>query len=65
MGGPKNVTNTNGAGDAALAAVIHDIAANQYHQKVQPTSPKHEIKFLTYSSIHQISKYANRVSYEV
>ena len=59
------VRNTNGAGDAALAAVLHDLAANVYHQLASPTSPKHKEKYLTYSSIHQIGKYANRVSYEV
>ncbi|MBB6478412.1 inosine/guanosine kinase [Spirochaeta isovalerica] len=65
MGGPGAITNTNGAGDAALAAVLHDIAANAFHRKLQPSSPKHSAPFLTYSSIHQISKYANRVSFEV
>ena len=65
MGGPGVITNTNGAGDAALAAVLHDIAANAFHRKLQPSSPKHGAPFLSYSSIHQMSKYANRVSYEV
>jgi inosine kinase len=65
MGGPGQITNTNGAGDAALSAVLHDIASNCYHKEKVPNSPKHEIKFLTYSSISQICKYANRVSYEV
>jgi len=65
MGGPAVIKNTNGAGDAALAAVLHDMAANQYHQTVVPNSPKKGAGFLTYSSLGQISKYANRVSYEV
>ena len=65
MGGPGQIKNTNGAGDAALAAVLHDISANAFHFKLQPSSPKHTAPFLTYSSFHQISKYANRVSYEV
>jgi len=65
MGGPSVIKNTNGAGDAALAAVLHDMAANQYHQTVVPNSPKRGEGFLTYSSLGQISKYANRVSYEV
>jgi inosine kinase len=65
MGGPIEIKNTNGAGDAALAALLHDIASNTYHRKVLPNSPKHLGKFLTYSSIHQVSKYCNRVSYEV
>jgi len=65
LGGPGEIMNTNGAGDAALAAVLHDISANTFHRKLQPSSPKHLAPFLTYSSIHQISKYANRVSYEV
>lgn len=65
MGGPMVIKNTNGAGDAALAALLHDIASNTFHRKVMPNSPKHNAKFLTYSSIHQVSKYCNRVSYEV
>jgi inosine kinase len=64
-GGPQMIKNTNGAGDAALAAVLHDISANVYHRKKVPNSPKHVAQFLTYSSISQISKYANRVSFEV
>ncbi len=64
-GGPSVIRNTNGAGDAALAALLHDLAANLHHRQAAPTSPKHEAPFLTYSSIHQICKYANRVSYEV
>lgn len=64
-GGPQMIKNTNGAGDAALAAVLHDLAANQYHRQKVPNSPKHVTNFLTYSSISQISKYANRVSFEV
>jgi inosine kinase len=65
LGGPGVISNTNGAGDAALAALLHDLAANRYHRQAAPTSPKHEAGFLTYSSVHQICKYANRVSYEV
>lgn len=65
MGGPSVIKNTNGAGDAALAAVLHDVAANSYHQTVVPNSPKRGAGFLTYSSLSQISKYANRVSFEV
>ncbi len=64
-GGPLQIKNTNGAGDAALAAVLHDLSANLYHRLKVPKSPKHVAKFLTYSSISQISKYANRVSFEV
>lgn len=65
QGGPQFIKNTNGAGDAALAAVMHDISANRYHRQRVPNSPKHIADFLTYSSISQISKYANRVSFEV
>ncbi|MBF0315063.1 MAG: inosine/guanosine kinase [Oligoflexia bacterium] len=65
MGGPGQVANTNGAGDAALAALLHDISSNCYHKLMVPNSPKHAANFLTYSSLAQISKYANRVSYEV
>jgi inosine kinase len=64
-GGPQMIKNTNGAGDAALAAVLHDLSANLYHKTKVPNSPKHVANFLTYSSISQISKYANRVSFEV
>ena len=64
-GGPASIKNTNGAGDAALSALLHDIAANIYHKHTIPMSPKHSENYLTYSSISQISKYANRVSFEV
>ncbi|XOV81436.1 MAG: inosine/guanosine kinase [Aestuariibacter sp.] len=65
MGGPDKIKNTNGAGDGALAAVLHDICANEYHKLNVEHSSKHEQPALTYSSFSQISKYANRVSYEV
>ncbi|MBW2453328.1 MAG: inosine/guanosine kinase, partial [Deltaproteobacteria bacterium] len=32
MGGPARISNTNGAGDGALAALLHDMAANRYHR---------------------------------
>lgn len=65
MGGPGKVISTNGAGDAALAALLHDMAANEYHRRLIPKSPKHAASFLSYSSFHQVAKYANRVSFEV
>lgn len=65
MGGPGVIKNTNGAGDAALSALLHDISSNTFHRQVFPQSPKHVVKFLTYSSIHQVSKYCNRASFEV
>lgn len=65
MGGPGVIKNTNGAGDAALAALLHDIVSNTYHRQVSPQSPKHNAQYLTYSSIHQVSKYCNRASFEV
>lgn len=65
MGGPGLIKNTNGAGDAALSAVLHDIASNTYHRQVSPQSPKHNARYMTYSSIHQVSKYCNRASFEV
>jgi inosine kinase len=65
MGGPGTIKNTNGAGDAALSALLHDLASNTYHRQVTPNSPKHAVRFLTYSSIHQVSKYSNRASFEV
>lgn len=65
MGGPDHIKNTNGAGDGALAAVLHDLSANVYHQRNIENSSKHKQPALTYSSLSQISKYANRVSYEV
>ncbi|MFV0575121.1 MAG: inosine/guanosine kinase [Vibrio sp.] len=65
MGGPEKIKNTNGAGDAALSAVLHDMAANKYHKENIPNSRKHEFPFLTYSSFSQVCKYANRASYEV
>ncbi len=65
MGGPLAIKNTNGAGDGALASLLHDMASNKYHELMVPNSPKHARSFLTYSSIHQISKYANRTSFEI
>ncbi len=65
MGGPHRIANTNGAGDGALAALVHDIAANHHHRATVPTSSKHKREFLTYSSLAQVCRYANRVSYEV
>jgi inosine kinase len=65
MGGPAHIRNTNGAGDGALSALLHDISANIYHRANVPSSAKHAREFLTYSSFSQICKYANRVAYEV
>ncbi|KZN52574.1 inosine/guanosine kinase [Pseudoalteromonas luteoviolacea] len=65
MGGPDTIKNTNGAGDCALAAVLHDLSANVYHRLNVPNSAKHEQAAITYSSLAQISKYANRASFEV
>ncbi len=64
-GGPVRITSANGAGDAALSALLHDISANRYHRARVPTSAKHARDFLTYSSMSQVCRYANRVSYEV
>ena len=65
MGGPERIRNTNGAGDGALAAVLHDITANNFHRTNVPNSSKHARSYLTYSSLAQVCKYANRVSYQV
>ncbi len=65
MGGPTKIRNTNGAGDAALAALLHDLASNSYHREIIPGSSKHMTVDLCYSSFSQICKYANRVAYEV
>ncbi|QTH63408.1 inosine/guanosine kinase [Psychrosphaera ytuae] len=65
MGGPDEIKNTNGAGDGALAAVLHDITANVFHKLNVPESSKHGIPAMSYSSLAQICKYANRVSFEV
>jgi inosine kinase len=65
LGGPLEIKNTNGAGDGALSALLHDIAANQYHKQNVPNSDKHQTSFLSYSSLSQVCKYANRVSYEM
>lgn len=65
MGGPDKIKNTNGAGDGALAAVLHDIASNAYHSTNVPESSKHTVPAITYSSLSQMCKYANRVSFEV
>ena len=65
LGGPKAIKNTNGAGDGALSALIHDMAANAFHHRALPTSTKHVKGWITYSSFAQVCKYANRVSFEV
>ncbi len=66
-GGPEELGNTNGAGDAALAALLHDVAANRYHRAMVPDSGKHAapVPFLTYSSLSRNAQYGNRVAYEV
>lgn len=65
MGGPEKIRNTNGAGDGALSALLHDLASNTYHKENVPGSSKHKRDGLCYSSFSQICKYANRVAYEV
>ncbi len=65
MGGPEKIMNTNGAGDGALSALLHDLSANIYHRNKVPNSNKHNLSFLSYSSLSQVCKYANRVSYQV
>lgn len=65
LGGPLEIKNTNGAGDGALSALLHDMTANSFHSKNVSDSDKHVAPCLTYSSLSQICKYANRVSYEV
>lgn len=65
MGGPEKIKNTNGAGDGALSALLHDMAANKYHKWNVPNSSKHKHSFLTYSSLSQVCKYSNRVSYQL
>jgi len=65
MGGPSKIKNTNGAGDGALSALLHDMSANHYHQQYFPNSSKHLQPALCYSSFAQICKYSNRVSFEM
>ncbi|GLP96899.1 inosine/guanosine kinase [Paraferrimonas sedimenticola] len=65
MGGPKEIRNTNGAGDGALSALLHDLSAAQFHKLNIPNSSKHKQSGLCYSSFSQICKYANRVAFEV
>ncbi len=65
MGGPARIVSTNGAGDSALAALIHDVCANTFSRDQMPDSEKHRRPYLTYSSIAQIAQYANSVCYEV
>ncbi|MBR9729221.1 inosine/guanosine kinase [Shewanella intestini] len=65
MGGPELIRNTNGAGDGALSALLHDLSANVFHKTNVPGSSKHKRDGLCYSSFSQICKYANRVAYEV
>ncbi|WP_019614052.1 inosine/guanosine kinase [Psychromonas ossibalaenae] len=65
MGGPEKIRNTNGAGDGALSALLHDLSSNTFHRENVPGSSKHKNDGLCYSSFSQICKYANRVAYEV
>ncbi|QIR14872.1 inosine/guanosine kinase [Shewanella aestuarii] len=65
MGGPDYIRNTNGAGDGALSALLHDLSANTFHKTNVPGSSKHKRDGLCYSSFSQVCKYANRVAYEV
>ena len=67
LGGPQKLCNTSGAGDAALAAILHDVAATRYHAANVPDSKKHSmgLEFLTYSSLSRNAQYSNRVAYEV
>lgn len=67
LGGPQKLCNTSGAGDAALAAFLHDVAATRYHAETVPDSKKHAygVEFLTYSSLSRNAQYSNRVAYEV
>jgi inosine kinase len=44
---------------------LHDMSANRFHRASVPNSAKHARDFLTYSSMSQVCRYANRVSYEV
>ena len=66
-GGPEELCSTSGAGDGALAAFLHDVAANTYHRTTVPDSYKHTAgrPFLTYSSLSRCAQYGNRVAYEV
>jgi inosine kinase len=66
-GGPDLMSNTSGAGDAALAAILHDVTANQYHRATVPDSQKHAggVPFLTYSSLSRNAQNGNRIAYEV
>ncbi len=65
LGGPGTIKNTNGAGDAALAGLMHDMVANSYHRKLLPNATKHIGDHLLYSSLRQVCKYSSRISYEV
>lgn len=65
MGGPERVVNTSGAGDAAIAALLHDLAANRYHRGRLPSHEKHRADFLTYSSLARNAQYGNRIAYQV
>lgn len=64
MGGPENHEYQR-RWRRRLAALLHDITANNYHRNNVPNSSKHKCKWLTYSSLAQVCKYANRVSYQV
>ena len=64
MGGPEDHEHQR-RGRRRAAALLHDITANAYHKTNVPNSSKHTFDWLTYSSLAQVCKYANRVSYQV
>jgi inosine kinase len=65
MGGPEKIMNTNGAGDGALAALLHDITANNYHRNQRAELQQAQVQLADLFSLAQVCKYANRVSYQV
>ncbi len=65
MGGPENHEHQRRGRWRAGGAALRDITANSYHRAATYRTPVAQIHWLTYSSLAQVCKYANRVGYQV
>ncbi|HAK94956.1 MAG TPA: hypothetical protein DCM87_08120 [Planctomycetes bacterium] len=61
---PTDLVNTNGAGDAALAAVVHELVAARLEGD-DPWRAGAERACVTRSTFAEIAQYASRVAHEI
>ncbi|HAK95442.1 MAG TPA: hypothetical protein DCM87_10655 [Planctomycetes bacterium] len=61
---PGELVNTNGAGDAALAAVVHELVAARFDGD-DPWRTGAERACITRSTFAEIARYASRVAHEI